>query len=417
MNYIYADISSKNEFYCNTDPYKLIKKYGSPLYVYNESILRNKCKELSKLIDSPYFIVNYSPKANSNVELLKIIRNEGLSVDAVSAGEIFSNLKAGFSPGEILYVCNNVSAHELSYAIKTGVKISVDSISQLEMFGRLNPGGEVAVRINPGIGTGHHEKVITAGYSTKFGIDLKQVTDIRRILKKHKLTLTGINQHIGSLFMNDEAYLKSVLILLDVAKQFDNLRYIDFGGGFGIPYRKQMDEKRLDLSSFGKKLGKIITAWSKSYGSKVTFIIEPGRYIVAECSILLGTVTAVKRNYNVKYVGTDIGFNVLPRPMIYNSHHDIEIYRNSPAVSKKKENVTIVGNMCETGDIIAKERMLPEIFEDDILGILDSGAYAYSMSSNYNNRLRPAEVLIDLSGNDRLIRKKETFSDLADNFV
>ncbi len=417
MNYIHAAISKKLNFYGNKNPFELIGKYGSPLYVYNESVIRSKCNELKGLIDYPDFTVIYSPKANSNIEILKIVKNEGLLVDAVSSGEIFVNLKAGFSPEQILYVCNNVSAEELSYAIKSGVKISVDSLSQLELFGRLNPGGQVAIRINPGIGAGHHKKVITGGVSTKFGIDIKFIDDVKEVLDRYNLALTGINQHIGSLFMDSGPYLKSAEIMLDIAGQFENIKFIDFGGGFGIPYNKQNHEPRLDLRKLGEKLGQIINNWTEKYGRQVTFIIEPGRYIVAESAILLGSVTAIKLNYNLKYIGTDIGFNVIPRPMIYDSHHDIEIYRNNAAQSAKTENVWIVGNMCETGDIIAKDRTLPEIFENDIIGILDSGAYAYSMSSNYNNRLRPAEVMIDKNGNDRLIRKNETFEDLVENFI
>jgi diaminopimelate decarboxylase len=417
MNYIHAEISKKLNFYGKADPFKLIEKYGSPLYVYNESVIRNKCNELKGLIDYPDFAINYSPKANSNIEILKIVKNEGLLVDAVSAGEIYVDIKAGFSPDQILYVCNNVTAEELSYAIKCGVKISVDSLSQLELFGRINPGGEVAIRINPGIGAGHHKKVITGGLSTKFGIDIKYIDQVKKVLKKYNIKLIGINQHIGSLFMDSGPYLKSAEITLAIARQFEYLRFIDFGGGFGVPYNKQNKEPRLDLKELGEKLGQIINKWTETYGRQLTFIIEPGRYIVAESAILLGTVTAIKTNYDLKYIGTDIGFNVLPRPMIYGSHHDIEIYRSTDERSTKNENVWIVGNMCETGDIIAKDRPLPEIFENDIIGILDSGAYAFSMSSNYNNRLRPAEVLIDEKGNDRLIRKKETFEDLIGNFI
>ena len=417
MNYIHAEISKKLNFYGNTNPFELIEIYGSPLYVYNESVIRSKCNELKDLIDYPDFIINYSPKANSNIEILKIIKDEGLLVDAVSSGEIFVNLKTGFNPDQILYVCNNVSEEELSYAINSGVKISVDSLSQLELFGRLYPGGEVAIRINPGIGAGHHKKVTTGGVSTKFGIDIKYIDDVKKVLDRYNLTLTGINQHIGSRFMDSEPCLKSAKIILNIARQFKNIKFIDFGGGFGVPYNKQNNEPPLDLKKLAEKLAQIINNWTKTYGRQVTFIIEPGRYIVAESAILLGRVTAIKYNYNLKYIGTDIGFNVLPRPMIYDSHHDIEIYRNNTVQSAKTENVWIVGNMCETGDIIAKDRNLPEIFENDIIGILDSGAYAFSMSSNYNNRLRPAEVLIDENGNGRLIRKKETFEDLVDSFI
>jgi diaminopimelate decarboxylase len=201
-----------------------------------------------------------------------------------------------------------------------------------------------------------------------------------------------------------------------VAKEFANLEFVDLGGGFGIPYHKQENEARLDLHSMGIKLTKIISEWIRDYGREIIFKIEPGRYVVAECAVLLGTVNAVKMNYDIKYIGTDLGFNVLIRPVMYDSHHDIEIYRKSDKPSTKNEQVRIVGNICETGDIIAKDRMLPEIFEGDIIGVLDSGAYGYSMSSNYNNRLRPAEVLIDQDGKDRLIRRRETPEDLVRTF-
>ena len=189
------------------------------------------------------------------------------------------------------------------------------------------------------------------------------------------------------------------------------------GGGFGIPYRKQANQTRLDLSDLGEKLSELIHSWINDYGKEIEIKIEPGRYIVAESGILLGKVNAVKRNYRTKYIGTDLGFNVLVRPVMYDSHHDIEIYREKNTPSLKEETVSIVGNICETGDVIAKDRKLPEIFEDDILGVLDSGAYGYSMSSNYNNRLRPAEVLIEADGSSRLIRKRDSIEDLVRNFI
>ena len=185
----------------------------------------------------------------------------------------------------------------------------------------------------------------------------------------------------------------------------------------GFPIKSRPDQPRLDLKELGEKLSEIIHSWVKEYGKDIEFKIEPGRYIVAESGILLGKVNAVKTNYGIKYIGTDLGFNVLIRPVMYDSHHDIEIYRKSGTPSLKEETVTIVGNICETGDIIAKDRKLPEIMENDILGVLDSGAYGYSMSSNYNNRLRPAEVLIESDGNSRLIRRRDTLDDLVRNFI
>jgi diaminopimelate decarboxylase len=217
--------------------------------------------------------------------------------------------------------------------------------------------------------------------------------------------------------MDGEVYLESAGSILAIARQFDDLEFIDLGGGFGIPYRKQADQSRLDLNVLGEKLSDVILSWVKDYGKEIEFKIEPGRYIVAESGILLGKVNAVKKNYRTKYIGTDLGFNVLIRPVMYDSHHDIEIYRKSGAPSLKNETVSIVGNICETGDIIAKERNLPEIFENDILGVLDSGAYGYSMCSNYNNRLRPLEALIGENGDPRIIRRRDTLEDLVRNFI
>jgi diaminopimelate decarboxylase len=417
MNYIYSKVSKEKNFFGNTDPVHLTEKFGTPLYVYNENLLRKRCGELKNLIDYRHFKVNYSPKANSNLELLKIIRDEGLKVDAMSPGEIYVNMLAGYKPEEIFYISNNVSEEEFMYAIHAGVNISVDSVSQLELLGRLNPGSRVAFRINPGVGAGHHEKVMTGGKKTKFGIEMRFIPNVKRILEEYNLTLTGINQHIGSLFMDGNAYLESTENILSIARQFDDLEFIDLGGGFGIPYQKQANQPRLNLNELGIKLSVVIQNWVKSYGKEIEFKIEPGRYIVAESSILLGRVNAVKMNYEIKYVGTDLGFNVLIRPAMYDSHHDVEIYRRNGIPSAKEETVRIVGNICETGDIIAKDRSLPEIFEDDILGVLDSGAYGYSMSSNYNNRLRPAEVLINTDGSYRLIRRRDTLEDLVRNFI
>jgi diaminopimelate decarboxylase len=305
----------------------------------------------------------------------------------------------------------------MRYAIDRKILVSVDSVSQLELYGKLNPGGAVLVRFNPGIGAGHHEKVVTGGKKSKFAVEPKYIPEVKTLLKQYRLCLVGVNQHIGSLFLEGVPYIEAANSLLRIASNFEKLEFIDFGGGFGIPYHKQDGQKRLDLAELGRLLDETIRAWVKAYGKEVTFLIEPGRYIPAECSVLLGSVYAVKTNYDIKYVGTDLGFNVLVRPVMYNSHHDIEIYRKDDRPSTQTEEVTIVGNICESGDMIAKNRRLPEIFEDDVLGVLDAGAYGFSMSSNYNNRLRPAEVLIKANGEDVLIRKRDSFGDLVRNFV
>lgn len=405
-------------FYGRHTPRELAEKFGTPLYVYNENILRQRCRELTALSDLPGFCVNYSVKANSNPALLRIIREEGLVVDAMSPGELYMDTLAGYPPDEILYISNNNDADELLNAIRHGCLTSVDSLSQLESFGRLNPGGKVMVRLNPGIGAGHSDKVITAGKATKFGITPDRLGEIVDIMNQYGLVLAGVNQHIGSLFMEPEDYLQAAAVLLEQVEGmpgaiFSTLEVIDFGGGFGIPYHKYDNEKRLDMTSLGTRLHDLLAGWQRKTGYGGRFLVEPGRYVVAECGILLGRVTAVKNNGSTRYVGTDIGFNVLMRPVLYDSFHDVEIYRGKDGDTGEPLEQTIVGNICESGDILARSRHLPPIIADDVLGILDAGAYGFSMASNYNQRLLPAEILVDAQGTARLIRRRQTLGDLA----
>lgn len=252
MNYT-KDIN----FFMGNTPHELVKKYGSPLYVYSENILRERCQDLKKLSNSKQFFINYSAKANTNPELLKIIHSEGLVVDAMSPGELMFNKKAGFKSEEILYVCNNVSSEELKNALQNDVLISVDSISQLQSLAEImeaNPNHayshKVMIRINPGKGAGHHKKVITAGKETKFGVNPHDFNQVFEILKKYNIKLIGLNQHIGSLFMEAEAYVEAMNVMFDFVvtlPNFKDIEIIDFGGGFGIPYKKYEKQARLDL--------------------------------------------------------------------------------------------------------------------------------------------------------------------------
>ena len=413
MSKLNTKVTDSVNFFQGNDPKKLVEEYGSPLYVYNERILRERCREIKNLVSYPHFSVNYSTKANNNLAFLQIVREEGLNVDAMSPGEAHVEFMAGFKPEQIFFISNNVSKEEMQYAIDHDITLSVDSLSQLEQYGQLNPGGRVAARFNGGVGAGHHEKVVTAGKKTKFAINPEYIPEFKEILKKYDLKLVGINQHIGSLFMEGDKYIEGVKAILNIAKEFDDLEFVDLGGGFGIPYEKLNDQPRLDLKDLGEKLSKILFDFAKEYGKELTFKVEPGRYISAECSVLLGTVHAVKQNNVHKFAGTDLGFNVLARPMMYDSHHDIEVYNNSDDT----EEITVVGNICESGDIIAHDRVLPKVAEGDVIGVLDAGAYGYSMASNYNNRLRPAEILIRENGEVVLTRKRDTFDDLTRNFI
>ncbi|MBQ7606653.1 MAG: diaminopimelate decarboxylase [Desulfovibrionaceae bacterium] len=406
-------------FFEGIPPQSLARAFGTPLYVYSERLLRENCRVLKNLTDIPGFAVNYSVKANANPLLLRIIREEGLVVDAMSPGELAIDLAAGFQPHEILYISNNTRPDEMANAIAHGVLMSVDSLSQLDLYGKLNPGGRVLVRFNPGIGEGHSDKVITAGKKTKFGIAPGDMDSVCALLNQHKLTLVGINQHIGSLFMQPDGYLAACRVLLDIADQLPapirkNLSIIDFGGGFGIPYHKRDCEEPLDLARLGKELGQILSEWRTKENYTGRFLIEPGRFVMAEACVLLGRVTAIKDNAGIHFSGTDIGFNVLMRPVLYDSYHEIEVYPKKPGPREERLQ-TITGNICESGDILAKDRTLPALLEGDLIGVLDAGAYGFSMSSNYTQRFRPCEVLIK-NGGARCIRHRETEQDLLRPF-
>jgi diaminopimelate decarboxylase len=414
-----TSFTAQTNFYGNIDPFVLIETYGSPLYVYNEALLRQRCREMKNLLESPRLQVSYSAKANSNLALLQIIRSEGLRVDAMSMGEIYLQLLAGFGPEEIFFVPNNVAEEELRFAIERGILVSADSLSQLDAIGRIAPGGRVAVRFNPGVGAGHHPKVVTGGAGTKFGVDPDHIPEVNAILKAHNLTLAGINQHIGSLFLEPEPFLAGVEALLDLALQFDDLEFVDLGGGFGVPYHKLAGQAPLDLARLGGELSHRLGKFFGDYGKEIKIQIEPGRYIVAECGVLLGTVHVLKDIYGERFAGTDLGFNTLMRPVLYGSHHDLEVHRRERRTpdrdgkDHRTEKVTVVGNICETGDVLSAGQELPPLHEGDLLCVLDAGAYGYAMASNYNCRLRPAEVLIAADGQVKRIRRRETFEDLS----
>ncbi len=416
MRKLNGKVTDELGFFGDVDVFELREKYGTPLYVYNERILRERCNTIKNLVSYENFSVNYSAKANSNLTFLKIVRDCGLNVDAMSPGEISVELKAGFKPEQIFYISNNVTEEEMQFAIDRNIMISCDSLEQLEQYGQLNPNSKVAVRFNPGVGAGHSDKVITGGKKTKFGVSVEYIPQVKEILAKYNLTLAGINQHIGSLYMEGTPFVESLHAIDNIASQFDTLEFIDLGGGFGIPYHKEDDEAPINFDDFSAKLNDFMEDFSSKYGKKIKFKIEPGRFISAECSVLLGTVTGIKQNDANTFAGSDLGFNVLQRPVMYDSYHGVEVYTQRKDASTELKKISVVGNICESGDILAKDRMLPEMQKGDILGVLDAGAYGHVMSSNYNNRLRPAEVLIRENGEVVLIRERDTIEDLLKHY-
>ncbi|MDO4539501.1 MAG: diaminopimelate decarboxylase [Syntrophomonadaceae bacterium] len=393
------------------EAHELLREFGSPLYVYDEATLRQRCREMKKLVSYPQFRVNYSAKANTNPQLLKIVREEGLDVDAMSPGEMYLEELAGFPPERIMFIGNNVAQGEFEYAVRRGIYISVDSLSQLKTLGAVNRGGEVCLRVNPEVGAGHHEKVVTGGKKAKFGIAIEDIPQACTIADSFGMTVTGLNQHIGSLFLDGGDYLAAMELLLTLAEEMPAIHTLDFGGGFGIPYRHGV-EPRLDLKAMGAAMDERLNAWS-AQNRAITVRIEPGRYIAAECSNLLGTVTAIKNNYGNTFVGCDIGFNTLIRPAMYDSYHEIDIAPHTPrAYAEYDGPAWLVGPICESGDILAHDRPLPRCEEGDAVIIHDAGAYGYSMASPYNSRPLPAEVLIQADGSVRLIRRRQSLEEL-----
>lgn len=385
-------------------PADMIARFGSPLYVYDEALLRDRCRRLINALPSHALL--YAMKANSNAALLEVIRGEGLGIDAVSIGEVMLARKVGFAADRISYNGNNVTDDEMRAVLDLGVGVTVDSLSQLERYGRLFPGTDVGVRLNPDVGDGHHDHVITGGPDAKFGIDHEDMEGAHSIAKHHGLTICGLQQHIGSGILDVNTFIGAMEAMLTVADRFPELRFVDFGGGFGIGY--QPDEDDFDVAAFGVQANPLLERF-RAKEPDVTFRFEPGRWVVAPCGTLYVTVTSIKRGKRHTFVGTDSGFNHLLRPALYGSWHTIE---NVSRPDAPVEPVSVVGNVCESGDLFCRDRALPTPEEGDVLAIRDAGAYGWSMASCYNLRPRPAEVMLSPDG-PRIIRERESTEDLT----
>lgn len=386
----------------------LVREHGSPLYVYREPTLRARCREVALMMPGRDFHPSVSIKTNGNPTLLAIARQEGLRGDAMSPGEILLLERAGFRSDEIFFIPNNVSREELVFAHERGILTSLDSLDQVRLAADVFAGGEVALRINPLVGDGHHGKVVTAGARVKFGILPSEVPQALEILAAGRVSVAGLNQHIGSGFLTAERYLEAANALLEVCRGVPSARFADFGGGFGIGYG---GETRLDLSAVGAGLSCLLADWERETGRSLRAQVEPGRYVFAECGAILGTVHAIKERVGIHVAGCDIGFNVLQRPVLYDSYHHIDLVPQEVS-DRPLVDVQWVGNICESGDILGHDRkcLLPKV--GDHLVVRDAGAYGWAMSSSYNARPRAAEVLLAGDGSVRTIRRRETWEDL-----
>ncbi|MGE0770275.1 MAG: diaminopimelate decarboxylase [Cyclobacteriaceae bacterium] len=385
--------------------------FGTPVYVYDASKIIEQINSLKSAFSETDFRIKYAAKALTNISVLKLVRKHAGGIDVVSIQEAELALRAGFIPSEIMFTPSGVDFDELLQGVELGLYINLDNLSVLEKFGKkFGSGYPCCLRLNPHIMAGGNYKISTGHGGSKFGISIYQLPQIIEVVRKYNIKVNGLHIHTGSEISETEVFLKMSEILFGVAQDFRDLKFIDFGSGFKVAYKE--DDMVTNVYDLGLKLSKAFNHFCEKYGRKLELWIEPGKFLVSEAGYLLVKTNVVKSTPSVTFVGVNSGLNHLIRPMMYDAYHEI-VNVSNPAGEKKV--YTIVGNICET-DTLGADRKLSEVREGDILAIKNAGAYGFSMASNYNSRLRPAEVMI-LDGKAHLIRKRETFDDLVRNQV
>ncbi|MCB0734664.1 MAG: diaminopimelate decarboxylase [Flavobacteriales bacterium] len=390
---------------------EVAETFGSPLYVYDADTIISQYKRLNNAFGDVKLKIKYACKALTNLSVLKLLRAQGAGLDTVSIQEVRLGLLAGYQPEEILYTPNCVSFEEIRAAVEIGVQINIDNISILEQFGH-EYGGLVpcCIRLNPHIMAGGHAHISVGHIDSKFGISVYQIPHVVRIVKTYGMNINGLHMHTGSDILDSEVFLHGAQILFDVAKEFQDLQFMDFGSGFKVAYRA--GDVTTNIEDMGVRIGQKFREFCDSYGRELELWFEPGKFLVSESGYLLVKANVIKQTTSTMFVGVDSGQNHLIRPMMYDAYHEITNISNPNGT---KRVYSIVGYICET-DTLGYDRPLNEVREGDILAIHNGGAYAFAMSSNYNSRFRPAEVMI-YQGVPHLIRKRETLDDLTRNQV
>jgi diaminopimelate decarboxylase len=395
----------------HTDLISVAAKFGTPLYVYDSAVIKKQYGRLSKAFGGVRLKIKYACKANSNIAVMKYLQNLGAGLDAVSIEEVIIGMKAGFKQAEILFTPNCVSFEEIKSAVELGVVINIDNISILEQFGHeYEDRVPCSIRLNPHIAAGGNSHIQTGHIDSKFGISIYQLRHIERIVTKCKMKVRGLHIHTGSEILDSQVFIRAAELMFDAAKNFPELQFIDFGSGFKVAYKE--GDYVTDIEELAKEFTELFRNFCKSYGRDLELWFEPGKFLVSEAGVLLVKVNTVKQTMATVFVGVDSGQNHLIRPMFYDAYHHIVNISNP---SGKQRIYTVVGYICET-DTFGWDRKLNEVREGDILAIMNAGAYGYTMSNNYNSRLRPAEVLL-LNGEAKLIRRRETVEDLLKNQV
>ena len=384
-------------------------EFGSPLYVYDANKIKYQYNRLVKSFKSVKNLqLNYAVKALSNISILKYLIDLGSGIDAVSIQEVHLALKGGINPEKIIYTPNGVSMDEIKFASELGVKINIDNLSVLEDFGNSHPEIPICIRINPHIMAGGNSNISVGHIDSKFGISIHQIPHLKRIVENTKIRINGVHMHTGSDILDIDVFLRAAEILFETANHFKDLDFIDFGSGFKVPYYP--GDSETNIEELGKKLSKRFNLFCKSYGKNLTLIFEPGKFLVSEAGKFICKVNSIKQTTSTVFAQVDSGFNHFLRPMMYGANHHIENISNPDDTERY---YSIVGYICET-DTFASNRKVSTISIGDLLCFNNAGAYCHTMSSNYNSRYRPAEVLY-INNQLKLIRKRENFDDLIRN--
>ncbi|MBN8783159.1 MAG: diaminopimelate decarboxylase [Sphingobacteriales bacterium SCN 48-20] len=383
---------------------QLAAQFGTPLYVYHADKIREQYKQLTTAFNGSNVVFFYACKALTNIHILRFVRDLGANVDCSSINEVKLALHAGFPAQRVLYTSNGISFDEIEEAVSLGVNINIDSLSNLAKFGkRFGHDYPVGLRLRPNIMAGGNLKISTGHDKSKFGIPVEQLEELLAVIREHNLHITNLHIHTGSEIKDVEVFVKGIGVLFDILHHFPELRSIDLGGGFKVPYKE--GDGATDIPLLAQKVKEAFGAHPAAQALQIWF--EPGKFIVSECGYFITSVNVIKETAAATFVSVNSGFNHLIRPMFYDSFHRIINISNPQGPVK---NYAVVGNICET-DTFAWDRELPEVREGDLLVFLNAGAYGFEMSSSFNSRYKPAEVMVN--GDEvKLIRERSNFEDL-----
>jgi len=393
------------------DLISIAEEFGTPLYVYHAEKIKEQYLKLQNAFSNSNTIFFYACKALTNVNILRYIRNLGANVDCSSINEVKLALHAGFPSSRILYTSNGIDFDEIKEAKELGVFINIDSLSNLEKFGMaFGYSYPVGIRFRPNILAGGNIKISTGHDKSKFGIPVGQIGNALRLVSKYQLRISDLHIHTGSEIKDVDVFLKGIEVLFDIANHFEHLEFIDLGGGFKVASKE--GDHETDIPLLAEKVNQAFANHPYKNGRKLQVWFEPGKFIVSAAGNFITKVNVLKETGTADFVSVNSGFNHLIRPMFYDAYHHIENISHPEGPLK---NYSVVGNICET-DTFAWDRPLNEVREGDYLVFRNAGAYGFEMSSNFNSRFKPAEVMV-LEGKAHLIRRRDQFDDLLRNQI